>query len=64
MEIISYGEPSGNFRGNFEMMGKRGCTDCFCDDDDCRRDCFDCERYGYCEGDCGCDDEADCFYDD
>lgn len=42
------------------------CIDCFDCDDDCEDcdDCFfDCGRYGYCEDDCGCDDEADCAFD-
>ena len=64
MVVISYGEPLGQYPDNYEMMGRRKCNDCYCDEDDCPRDCFDCGRYGYCEDDCGCDDGADCFYDD
>lgn len=65
MEIISFGEPLGNYQTKYEMMGgRRKCSDCYYDEEDCSRDCFDCGRYGYCNGDCGCDDGGDCFYDD
>lgn len=66
MQVISYGAPSMNGRvGNpVVMMGRKyRCHDCYCDGDECPRECGDCGRYGYCDGDCGCDDEADCYFD-
>lgn len=70
MQIISYGEPFNPLQYNFEMARKQKCTDCNRDNDD-NYDC-DCDDYDeeeereimFDDPNCGgCDDEADCFYD-